>query len=224
MKQEHFAVFERCLNRIDEKVDRVFDYSEKHHYIVDVFNGKHLLTTYESDSRNRIPVSKEKVETTTGLPYNSLLYVLSLSQTIAQDAITRHDPMARKENIKEKLPIVLLASAIISAQLKSNHQKGEKLQSININDVSEKLFDILYDYNEAAKKTIGNKPIILNNETTKFIKRVMKEKTFYVTLNHELEKEGLEIDTYQMVGESKNPVIEISASNQRQQKTTQKRQ
>jgi len=216
MKQEYFEVFERCLNRMDEKVNRVFDYSEKHHYTVDVSNNIPILYKRVGATGTKVFLSKEEVEINTGIPYDSLLYVLSLSQSIAHDAVTRSDPMKRKDNIKEKLPVVLLASAIIATQLKINYQKGKTDQNIDIDYVTEKLFEIFYQYNTAMNKAMGKKPIILTNETQKFLKELMKESAFFVDLNHELGKENLTLNDYKINKGTYNSALELKVSSMKQ--------
>jgi len=220
MKQEHFDVFAKCLDRMDEKVERVLVSTDLSPYSVALDGGSPFLyerkKTVNGDKKAG-EVTRVEAESATKMEYSSLIHLIALSQLISVDQVNRHTIDERRTAIKEELPIILLASAITAAQLKSNYQKGNSNQMIDINEVSDKLFEILYEFNEASKKELGKKYFTLTRTTPHFLQLTMKNPAFFVTLNHELVKEGLEISNYQKSGDSRNPKIELSVSKRAQQ-------
>lgn len=210
MKKEFLDLFDRCLDRMNEKLDRVFDYSEKYHYNVEMENNKTVLNFYSGANGTKQNISQDEIEKKTGIAFDKLSLALAISQVIAHDNVTRGNSIARKNNLQEKIPIVLLTTAIISKQLSIHHQRGDSNKNINVNDISSKIFEILYEYNDEQRKATGKNPLRINTETEKFIKQVLNDEAFPVVLNNELKKNGLEIAGFQKLGDRKNKNIHIS--------------
>lgn len=198
--------------------EEVYDMAKKYQYHLgfDENNNPFFFNDYITHK----PVSASEISAKVKDTNKFYNYMLLIEATGVGSEINLISKKECVEKLKERIPIVRLIGRTVGTQLKEDYEGLKSTKSIDIIAFADKMVDLIYQYNQAVRKSnkLANKDVSkelpLTNQTPKDIKLMMKEKSFPLIVEQTLKKYGLEVKDFSISRNNLN--ISVAKAQQKQ--------